>query len=162
MTERYIWHVTLDTGKTRRSPRSEVRDEVLVHVRAVLQQALAGEHAEVIFGCTLTAAAEGRCVLGTVWMPLGRSASGGNSVPIVTIGVAEHSRCGGRLWRLMHDVADRSGMPPLATDRNDPPQEPWCAARIEIGSVTALDAMEWLADFERCLAWAWLERHPVN
>ena len=159
MTELYIWHVTLDTGHTRRSPRSEVDDGVLPRVQAMLQQALAGERPEVMNGCTLTAAAEGRCLLGTVWKPLG---SVSKSVPVVTIGVAEHSRCGGRLWRLMHDVADRTGMPPLATNRTKPPQEPWCAARLEIGSIAAVETMEWLGDFERCLAWAFLERHTLH
>jgi len=159
MTERYIWHVTLDTGNTRRSPRSEVSDAILPGVRSMLKLALAGGQPQVMNGCTLTAAAEGRCLLGTVWAPVVTSSK---PVPVVTIGVAEHSRCGRRLWQLMHDVAERTGMPPLATDRNNPPQEPWCAARIEIGSVAALETMEWLGDFERCLAWAWLERHTMH
>jgi hypothetical protein len=48
-------------------------------------------------------------------------------------------------------------MPALATDRDEVPPEPWCAARIEVGSLAFPDEMLWLGDFERCLAWAWLE-----
>jgi hypothetical protein len=95
MVERF-YHVTLDTGHVRRSPRSEVADIPLLTTRMMLQQALRGGEAAVLGDCFLTAEARGKCMVATVYKPVeidpGRA-------PLVTIGVAAHSKCGPRLWR---------------------------------------------------------------
>lgn len=151
MSERYLHHVTLTSGHVRHSPRSEVRDDVLTLLAPLLDRALSGEPVPVpgvTGGYTITGGAEGRCCTLTVWAP-GR-------VPVVTIGVATHSRCGAGLWRLLHDHA--VGMP-VATTRDQVPPEPWYAARLEVGALQHRDAAAWCGDFERCLAWCWIERN---
>lgn len=151
--ERYIWHVTLNTGDTRRSPRSEVSDEAVIVCRDLIDRATAGAEPRIPGqDATLTMAAEGRCALATVWALA-------DHAPLVTIGFAAHSRCAPRLWEILHDPASRMPQqPPIATRIGERPDAPWCAARIEIGLALHVEDAHWLGDFERCLAWAWIER----
>jgi hypothetical protein len=147
---RYILHITLDTGHTRRSPRAEVDDVAIAAVQDGLDRALAGGRPLIPGGdCTMTATAAGKCLIATAWS--------GGAAPLVTVGVAAHSRCGARLWRALHEERG-AAMPRLATAGNPCPQEPWCAARLEIGLASEPRAAYWLADWERVLAWAWLSR----
>jgi hypothetical protein len=147
---RYIHHVTLTTGDTRRSYRSEVADVAIAALHDMLARALETDDRVSIPGREhygLFARAEGRCMMGQVWSPEPRS------MALVVLGVAGISRCGIRLWRLLHETTL-----PLATSPEKQPQAPWVAARLEYGAPHDLPAMEWLGDFERCLAWAWLQR----
>lgn len=153
MTTRYVEHITLATGHTRRSPRSEVADEVVTALACSLRAAIAGAQVPVPYvtpRCTLTATGEGRCLVATVW---GGGDDRGRPVPLVTIGVATHARCGGQVWRLLHDHA----LLPPRTDRDRQPPAPWCAARLEPGVALHREVDDWIGDYERCLAWAWIE-----
>lgn len=183
----YIWHVTLDTGDSYRSPRSAVSDEALKAAGAILDRALTPpalpersaamlpepyvQAMDMALGAlhpawiggplrdwTLTATAEGRCaVICTAWRhTLVRG--GVERLPIATFGVARESRCGASLWKVLHGEATH-----YPTDPSTPPGAPWMAARRE-----ATAAYDWgpskrnemmaLADFERCIAWAWVEQ----
>lgn len=154
----YLHHVTLSTGHLRRSPRAEVAGEVVATLRAMLGEALAAPGAAVAMPehvqprCTLSATAEGRCLVATVWAP----PEGELRVPLATIGVAGHGRCGARLWESLHAHA-APGLT-LATRGQPAPAAPWCGARLEPGIALHPQAASWLGDLERCLAWAWLER----
>src|SRR5690606_9257083 len=120
---------------------------------ALLDAALAGDEAPIPATdppCTITAASEGRCMIATVWGPDRDS----QRVPLATIGIAAHSRCGARLWEMMHHQA----VSPLKTRPGDRPEAPWCAVRLEPGITLYRDAAHWLGDFERILAWVWLAR----
>lgn len=142
--------MTLSTAYARDSYAEEIGDAALVVVADLLAAALDGGEPEIPGDthprCTLTAQRRGRCLLATVWGP--------ERAPLVTIGVAGHSRCGSPLWRILHGSATT----PLATSAEDVPPEPWCAVRIEIGLAHYPSSAEWLGDFERCLAWSWLHR----
>lgn len=154
--ETYIAHVSLTTGRVRRSPRSEVGAEVLALLDGVLGEALAGGElalpAHVQPASTLTATQEGRCLIATVWAP----PEDEQRVPLATMGVATHSRCGARLWESLH--AHAADWPPIATRADQQPGPPWCAARLEFGIGLHPHAVRWLGDLERCIAWAWMER----
>jgi hypothetical protein len=141
--DRYLQHVTLSTGHSIPSPRSEVGDDVVQALRPLLQRALRGEHVPIprVTGYTVSGAAFGRCCELRVRGPAGLA---------LTIGVAAHSRCGARLWRELHHHR-----PELPTSPLDAPAEPWCADRIEPGYDAAGAA--WAADFSRCMAWTWIE-----
>ena len=147
----YLHHVTVTTGHVRRSVREEISAEALAVCRRLIDEALADTTRTVpvpgVDGYSLAAAATGRCVIATIW------ADGPPSECVATVGIAGHSRCGARVWHLLH--ADVAG---LATTAEECPPEPWCAARLEEDIVRHVDATEWLGDLERCLAWAWLER----
>ncbi len=144
---RYIYHVTLLTGDTRQSWRHEVDPKVMPVASAMLDRALAGERVAIagVEGYEITAAAGGRCCLVTAWR---------GDTPLVTIGIAARSRCGAELWRRLHE----DPWTPLATSAAQCPPEPWCAAQIQPGLVPFMLDAHWLADFERVMAWAFLER----
>lgn len=144
-------HITLTTGHTRESPRSEVGDQVLPVVQDLLYRALVGERVPVPGVpqlCTMRASAADSALLITVYT------EGGQSVPIVTFGIACHERDSRPLWEMLHDSAAHT---PIKTNREKPPSAPWCAARIEVGSAIHQQPMDWVGDFERCIAWGWME-----
>jgi len=147
---RYIRHVTLTTGHVRDSCRHEISDEALAACRDLLRQILAAEGALAkipgVGDYHLSGTAAAACLVCTVW-------SGAPSVCIATIWVAAHSRCGARLWRELH----RWGETPVVTDPTCCPPEPWIAVALDTGIVQHPEAAHWLGDFERCLAWAWVE-----
>lgn len=144
---RHLRHVTMTTGHVRDSDRSEIADDALSVCADLLDAAMivapdAVPIPAVAPPCALRVSGSGRCLVATVHGP--------DDAPILTIGVATHSRCGARLWRSLHETA----LGALATDDTPCPPEPWCAARLEPGAVLHPMAMAWLGDFERCLAWA--------
>jgi len=151
---RWLEHVTLTTGHSRRSYSDEVSPEALAYCRSLIERFTAGEVAEAVPiaaapGYSISGRRSGKCLVATVY------ADGPPSELIATIGVAAHSRCGSRLWRELH----RWGRVPVVTDPERPPPEPWVAAALDEGAAHHLDAMEWLGDFERCLGWAWVTRN---
>jgi hypothetical protein len=143
MAESWLHHITTTTGHSRRSPRSEVADDVLQVVRELLRRALAGERPALPGppGYQLEASAEGDLLLATVFR--------GRAVPLATIGVARSDRDALRLWGYLRERGD------VAPDR--PPPAPWCAAVLQPALAVHRDAAAWLGDFERCLAWGWVE-----
>lgn len=160
---RYLHHVTLTTGHSRRSYRDEVDDEAVAVCRRILDDALAAprRHVEIpaCYGCTLTATAEGGALIATVWGPPTEVRTLGlERPPLVTFGVAERSRHGVKLWRVLHQAQGAN----VQTSPEQRPPEPWVAARIEIGIALLGDQAEVImpiiGDLERCLAWAWIER----
>lgn len=85
----------------------------------------------------------------TVWGP----PEHGHDLPIITMAVAIDPRCGRELWAELHKEPSSS----LATSPAEPPKTPWLAARLDVGGALHRETMDWLGDFERCLAWAWIE-----
>jgi hypothetical protein len=159
MRERYLTHVTLTTGHSRRSYRHEVSEQALAVCAGLLDGALSGGEPRIPAiepPLTLTATRRGCCLAATAWAADEQH----GRVPVVTIGVAGHSRCGAALWRLLHAHAHPAI--PLRTVAGQCPAEPWCAARLDApGIILYSDVADmWyaLGDLERCLAWAWLER----
>lgn len=152
MSGRHIHHLTLTTGHTRRSWRHEIDPGVLRDLGRLLRRGIDTGRIDLTMiepaGHWVRVTPHGKCVLLTVMH--------GDDMPLVTFGVAAHSRCGARMWRLLtQDAVVAEGAPRLSPDRA--PQEPWCAARIEPGLMYRPDAAQWLGDFERCIAWAWLD-----
>lgn len=84
--------------------------------------------------------------------PPGRIATGPDD-PLATLGVAQRSRHGERLWAMM---IDNFGAAPGLTR----PAEPWCAVALHPALAMHIDAAHWLGDLERCIAWAWITRDP--
>lgn len=152
MRHRYIHHVTLTTGDTRRSWRHEIDPAILPRV-AELVEAAREETGALIPGvepaCWLYITDTARCALASVRLE--------DDTPILTFAIANHARCGSQLWELLHETART----PLATAIADRPEHPWCAVRIDGGAVLfppPHPLLPTLADMERCIAWAWLER----
>lgn len=147
-TQQYIQHITIQTGHVRRSWRHEIDPAILEQVGAILADALRGDRQIPGDppGCILRAMRSGRCLLASVRSP----EESGARIPLVTFGVAAHSRCGASLWRLLTEVPVRVSSDPC-------PEEPWCAVRLEAGLAVYPAAAHWLGDMERCIAWAWMD-----
>lgn len=153
MRDRYLTHITLTSGDSRRSPRSEVDEAVIDYLaREVLPAALRGYAPLPVENprCVVNAAATDDALVATVWESRGEA----RGAPIITIGIA--AARSPEVWALLH----RQATTPVATDPSKPPNAPWCAARLEVGAALHAEAMEWVADFERCLAWAFLRDRP--
>jgi hypothetical protein len=152
-------HITLDTGDTRDSRRSEVADEVVQLLQPLVLSALRGERvplpASVQPPSYLSGGTDDGCaIVLTVSVEQDRS-------PLATLAVApaEASEESARsLWRHLHALPilpraarlDRGSI----TGR---PAAPWCGVRLGVGILRHPQATEWLGDLERCLAWAWIE-----
>lgn len=151
---RYLIHVTLDTGDSRRSARADVDDAVLTLVAQNLKDALGAGDVETALvgppGYVLKATSAGGALIATVL------ARGDVMTPVVTFAVATRARHAERLWRMLHDV-DRGGLPAPLTDPDVTPAPPWLGARLEVGAIEHAAALGWIADYERCAAWAWIE-----
>lgn len=149
----YIWHLTLNTGDTRQSWRHEIDPSVMPRIAAILEAALAADELDdgqasgvplPIPGYRLSASGDGRCLLASV--------SAEDDTGLATFGVAAHARCGAGLWRVLTEI-------PTAIDpMPDRPQAPWCAVKLMPGLAIYPSAAQWLGDFERMIAWAFLER----
>lgn len=152
----YIRHITLSTGHTSSVEQDDVSGETLARVAPWLSALVESGAAMAIPASTLsgyTAQAvvvEGALVLTVSGPALTSGPMAGKAPPIVTIGVARRSRHGSALWPLMTGPV----MPPAKAGLSRP-AEPWAAAAIWPTAAGYPDAMEWLGDFERCVAWAW-------
>src|SRR5574337_81919 len=94
----------------------------------------------------------------TIWCPRGRQRPGtpvldGIGIPLVTLGVARRSRQGRDLWAAL--VASFGAHP--AARR---PAEPWLAVAVHESAAAHPEALVWLGDLERCMAWAWITLEP--
>lgn len=139
---RYIRHITLNTGHARDSFAVEVSEEALRACHMLIQRLSATR--QPVPGWpdyTISGQRQRRKLVLTVWR---------GDAPIVTMGIALHSRDGAGLWRALHETAKA----PIKTSAERCPPEPWAAVLIHGGLLLASDAIEWLGDFERCIAWA--------
>lgn len=138
----HIWHVNLQTNKSYRSHRTDVTDAAVDVLRPLV--AADGEYdIPNIDGRKLWVTRSGKLLLATVQA----------ENPICTIAVAAQTVGADKLWQMLHENIK------LAT-RADylPSDNPWSAVRTEVGLADHSDDIEWLMDFERCLAWTWIER----
>ena len=64
------------------------------------------------------------------------------------------------LWDALHAMPDAVG---AVTDAGEPPGAvPWCGVVAHPGLLMVPGAAVWLADFERCIAWALWEQHHAQ
>jgi hypothetical protein len=146
---RQIEHVTLDTGHARRSPRSAIEDEIIRVLDAGFDRAITTGAREPVPGWapfSFSVTVEAGAAIVKLWR---------EATPVVTFGIAADAASSPKLWRLLHD----GGAGRHATSPDRPPAAPWIGARMEIGAaLTAPDDLLWIADFERCFAWAFIDR----
>jgi hypothetical protein len=150
-----LYHLTVNTGHGRLSPRHEVRDDTLPAVTPLLSP---GDHPLPFElgreGWHLVVPTCPAGWLGTLYL---------RDVPMATVAVAATAADEAALWPALEalylKVTDQG--PPAAADwraPHQPPGLPWCAA-VLVGPLGA--AAAWIGDFERCIAWAWLEQRSA-
>ena len=143
--------VSMTTGNRRRSHRNEVDDQSVEQLRASIDCAIEADDAKAdkraiplpdLPEHNLTARRSGECLIVTV--------SHGD-MPIVTIGVARHARCGADAWNAL----SKWGGDTIVTDDTPCPLAPWAASLLEPAALRG-SALSWLDSIECCLAWAWI------
>lgn len=140
-------HYTLNTGHIRSSPRSELRDDV---VQSMLHLLLPGKHELPVPGFNSLAHINGTSLLVQVFS---------DDLPAVTFAVAPDAQAASYLWPHLEKAYLHLGdLPGFRTNDLESPRKPahtpWVAAMTIFGSA---EDWEWIADMERCVAWAWVE-----
>lgn len=156
----YINHITTTTGHNARTSRADVADEVLAVVAPWLLSIVnTGQKSPLPvpklshFGAIAYVQDGGLIV--TVYGPSGPNRDGqpaSADIPLVTFGVAQRSRHSEPLWAML--LANFEHAPGLGQ-----PATPWCAVVIHPSIMAHANTIGWLADFERCVAWAWITRN---
>lgn len=129
-------HYTITTGHSRFSPRDEVGLDIIKLLQPMLtpgKHPIPGKE-----GYTAEVLTEGRSLLCTVW---------DNDRPCVTFGVAPDRESSDLLWPALIKLSE--GVTPVC------PSPPWVAVAIVLIGPSEVG---WLGDFERCLAWAWVDK----
>lgn len=152
----YINHMTLLTGENRRSPRSEVDDQTINRLYPWLHGVIRSGKIEPLPVEGLRhyrakAFVEVGLVV-TVYGLNGACEMCGFS-PIVTLAVAQRSRQARYLWEMFAERFE-------VKEGTKMPATPWCAVALHPNIIEFKDALSWLGDFERSVAWAWITRHP--
>lgn len=185
-----ILHLTLDTGDSYRSARTDVSDDMVALAATILYRALhrpatppqtaamlrgrGGEIGVAVLDIaldalrpamimpdrsrysqwTLSGGTEGRSLLCSVIGPPGM-----DRAPVLSFGVAPTSHSALRPWQSLMRTYDGRG--PVTGNPDSPPAPPWLATRMEIGAALVPPSdrgiFPILADFQRCVAWAWIE-----
>ena len=156
----YINHLTITTGHKARTSRADVADEALAVVAPWLQSIVRSGQKSPLpvaalshFGAVAYVQDGGLVV--TVYGPSGPHRLGqpkSADIPLVTFGVAQRSRHSEPLWAmLLANFEHPEGI--------KQPSTPWCTVVVHPSIMAHADAIVWLADFERCVAWAWITRN---
>jgi hypothetical protein len=146
----YINHITLSTGHTRRSPRAEVSDDTINALRPWLDACIQYVDDYPLPGPL--GARDGFVMAagvahGGLICHVGHEFDG----PLVTFGIAQRSRQASELWAWL---CAQYG----ARDALVAPTTPWCAVALHPAYMAQHGVSAWVGDFERCVAWTWLER----
>lgn len=158
----YINHITLSTGHIARTSRSDVAPAVTALLAKWLPDTInSGKYhplpsPDLSHFCAQVLEDGGALVV-TVSAPVGPHQQGkpfaGKTMPLVTFGVATRSRQGPPLWGMMIQAFDyKPGL--------QQPGTPYCAVAIHPSIAMYTGPVEWLGDFERCVAWEWITRNP--
>lgn len=140
----YLAHVTTTTGHNRRSYRDEVRDDIVAMVKEWLQELYAGASRGLVDD-KYAVRCEWHNSMAAAFI-VSRLNDQMEAVDIVKIAVCNNGRNAPAAWKF----AEGTGTPLLA---------PFVAAGILTDQITPDDLpyIGVIADFERCLGWAWLE-----
>lgn len=160
----YLTHITLTTGHKSRSERADIGDDMLALLRPWLGTLLADgdKHplpvAPLAHFSASAAQHDGSLIL-TLFSPAGphtpgQPATAGRGLPMITMGVAQRSRHAAELWPLLIAQAGvKTGL--------RQPGTPWMAVALHPSITAYRGDIDWMADFEACVAWAWITLAPI-
>jgi hypothetical protein len=155
----YLWHLTLNTGDTRKSYRSEVKEDTMRLMREGGFDTKEDFQIQGPFHCEI----RNRDQTGVQFMILHKSAKG--TIPLIGASLAITEADQFDHWAVIEKIYGTKPFPfPLPPK---PESTPWLAiflqpefANTKRGSeLEGLlgDFAGWVADFERCLAWLFIE-----
>lgn len=149
-------HLTVETGHTRMSPRSEVSDEAVAFLRGALWPPAAEPPDSIAVpgapGYRLGVAPGGEGLWAAVWHERDGVRAGGQWMG--------DAIC---VWVVVSTVEAALTWPRIQARNKcaQPDSVPWLAVSLAPLAVQHPDALEWLGDLERCVAWAWLEERDA-
>ena len=158
----YLNHLTLSTGHLARTQRADVAPAVTELLAGWLPGTIKTGRSHPLPVPTLShfsaqVFVHAGALVVTVSAPVGPHEQGtphiGQTVPLVTFGVAQRSRQGADLWASLTKAF-------LTARGLEMPGAPWCAVAVHPSIAAYAGPVEWLGDFERCIAWAWITRNP--
>jgi hypothetical protein len=153
-----LQHITFQTGQARATQRSEVDPVFLKQL------------AKMVRDCDRAGSVEaptpsGLMVLNKIGLP-GESRDVAcwslkrpDDAPLMTQALALKKEQGDALWRELHGSLGQIE-PKFVTPANRPPTEPWLGVALHLPLLLwegEWKPLEWLGDFERCVAWAWID-----
>lgn len=154
---KHINHLTINTGHVRRSPKSEAPDDVTRRLLPTILAALKGSRVKVTgTDCTMTAGATGTALSVAVY---GRPVNETEN-PLILFTVATDKESSKIAWDGLWHVAP--GMVPGIQKIDIPPAPPWISVLVCAGFMMELDFASMAGDFERCVAWAWINYCKKN
>jgi len=150
-----LYHLTVNTAHSRISPRSEVRDDVVAMLRQRIAEADLGHVPldDVEPGAFARLSVEPD--ISAYGVELGLT-FGGERLPVVMSVLCVDPEHTAAVWR----HAQRSWakiMRELPPVQMPPADRPWLAAMVLPSALARQDALFWMGDAERCLAWALIE-----
>lgn len=151
----HIRHVTLTTGHSRKSSRAELHAGIVEQLAPLVAEIERHGSADFPSPTGLM-----QIIRLAPDRPSRHIAAWAISDPqgptLITLAVAMRDRPGAGLWRTLHASPMR---PNLATSADDPPPAPWLGVILHLDAMipTPHPALGWLGDFERCLAWTWVD-----
>jgi hypothetical protein len=145
----FLLHYTLNTGHTRHSPRSEVRDDVIAALRPLLAED-GRKPLLSLEGYVLQTTRGGSGLLCSIWR---------GAEALAVFGVCATKDAAEGLWNALEQgylaVTEQPGFRSADFEAPRQPEAvPWCAAAVFAPTVS--EAF-WIGDLERCIAWTWIE-----
>lgn len=159
----YINHYTLNSGHNHKSERSNVDDATLAIVSEWIDKNINADWVplpanQLAHYSAKIISAEGSLMM-TVMGPLGPHVPGmpaNAKLPLVTFGVAHRSRHSDSIWQAL--IGAKQGVEFALNIKQ--PATPWLGVIVYQTVIMHKESLDWLADFERCCAWAWITRNP--
>ena len=150
MVEQSLLHVTLNMNHRRRSPRSEVSQKAIDLLSVLIQKSEFAIPGQAAYRCDVFEPGGRRCSCFQVL--------DADGVSLVTFGVGLGLDCSQALWIALHARANFLNLKIKTQLESSPPRTPWLGVLLEPGLLAGSPAMEWLANFARCLSWSVLDR----
>ena len=155
-----INHLTLSTGHLSHIKQGDVDDDIVAILSPWLEALIySGPNGSApvpgLEDYTAWASMNEGSLVVTIFGPMLPGSTEDDLIPLVTMGVAERTHDGDTLWPLL--VAEASVGRPIKSGLQRP-AEPWCAVNLHPTMECFPEAMMWLGDFEKCIAWTWLQR----
>lgn len=146
MKEKYIYHVTINTGDIRKSPRSEVDQDIIDLMKKWIKNLEKGELQAVYedkYAVRINQSS-GKMIEFYIF----RIDDNFEQTDLIQMVVCKHSSKKEIAWSLF---GENNSIPV--------PKVPFCGVKLiqENIKINDFPHLSLLADFERCLAWGWLE-----
>ena len=149
MVEQSLLHITLNMNHRRRSPRSEVSQEVIALLSALIQKSAFPIPGQAAYRCYVFE--PGGCC------PCFQLLDA-DGVSVVTFGVGLGMDSSQALWIALHARANFLNLEIKTQLESAPPRTPWVGVLLEPALLAGSPAMKWLENFVTCVSWSVLDR----